>query len=510
MLNVHLRIQFRLNCLKDNIDLLLPYWLELVNLSLSTGSIDCLKSAVITPLLKEADDILDSELYKNYRPVSNLIFLSKLVERCVASRLENHMKTNSLESKHEYAYKKFHSTELLLVNVVDSLLSAFDQKLATVLLLLDLSAAFDTVDQDKLLNMLHYDIGITGTVYKWFHSFLKGRSQRVKVNNSYSDPTSLDYGVPQGSVLGPPLFNIYVRSFYSYVQALSYDVEGFADDHQLYKMFLPTFQSHVLGSTINSCLQSVAEWMNEYFLKLNGPKTKILVLAPPSIMPLIEIHGIFMENKYMTFVRSAKNLGVWLDENLDFKTHIHKVVSSGFMTIRDISKIKKFLPHEMLCGVVCSLVLMKLDYCNALYYHLNSNEMNMLQAVQNAAIRLISGGHKYDRIPISPLFDRYHWLRIRERAVFKLCLIVHKCVWGFAPDSLREKIVVSNPRTFNLVEKNFASVFGQRAFSRAGPKLWNSLPLQMRLEQDTSKFKKLLKSFLMTEADNFYHRINMR
>jgi hypothetical protein len=98
--------------------------------------------------LKEADDILDSELYKNYRPVSNLIFLSKLVERCVASRLENHMKTNSLESKHEYAYKKFHSTELLLVNVVDSLLSAFDQKLATVLLLLDLSAAFDTVDQD--------------------------------------------------------------------------------------------------------------------------------------------------------------------------------------------------------------------------------------------------------------------------------------------------------------------------------------------------------------------------
>ena len=135
---------------------------------------------------------------------------------------------------------------------------------------------------------------------------------------------------------------------------------------------------------------------------------------------------------------------------------------------------------------------------------------SMLQAVQNAAIRLISGGHKFDRIPISPLFERYHWLRIRERVVFKLCLIVHKCVWGFAPDSLREKIVVSNPRTFNLVEREFTSVFGQRAFSRAGPKLWNCLPIKMRLEQDTSKFKKLLKSFLMTRADFLYHRINMR
>ena len=180
------------------------------------------------------------------------------------------------------------------------------------------------------------------------------------------------------------------------------------------------------------------------------------------------------------------------------------------MTIRDIYKIKKFLPNDMLCGVVCSLVLMKLDYCNALLYNLNNNEINMLQAVQNAAIRLISGGHKFDRIPISPLFERYHWLRIRERVVFKLCLIVHKCVWGFAPDSLREKIVVSNPRTFNLVEREFTSVFGQRAFSRAGPKLWNCLPIKMRLEQDTSKFKKLLKSFLMTGANLLYHRINMR
>ena len=124
-----------------------------MNLSLSTGSMDCIKSAVISPLLKEADGVVDVEVFKNFRPVSNLVFISKLIERCVATRLKQHMKDNKLDSKNAYGYKERHSTELLLVKVVDGLLTAFDKKKATVLLLLDLSAAFDTVDQNKLLHM---------------------------------------------------------------------------------------------------------------------------------------------------------------------------------------------------------------------------------------------------------------------------------------------------------------------------------------------------------------------
>ena len=499
------------NLLKDNLDLLLPYWVILVNLSLSTGSMECLKSSVVGPLLKEADDLMDTDEYKNYRPVSNLIFLGKLIERCVATRLEKHMKINLLESKHEYGYKTGHSTEMLLVNVVDDLLTAFDKKQATVLLLLDLSAAFDTVDQDKLLSILENEIGITGIAYTWFESYLRGRTQRVKVNNCYSEVTSLDYGLTQGSVLGPPLFNIYVRPFYSFVHALQFNVEGFADDHQLFKHFFPMFQTQVLSSEINNCLKAVSEWMSTFFLKLNKSKTKILVLGPFSVLSEIEIHGMFMEDQCIRFVTSAKNLGVWLDENLDFKVHIRKVVSSCFMVIRDISKIKKFLPQESLCIVVCSLVLSILDYCNALYYNLNASEIKMLQSVQNAAIRLISGGHKYDRKSITPLFEKHHWLRIRERIVFKLCLLVHKCVLGIAPESLKDKIVpLPHQRTHKLLEKKFESDYGKRSFSCAGPKLWNNLPASIRTEKDTTKFKKSLKSYLMTDAEDFHSRVLMR
>ena len=493
----------------ENIDILIPYWLELVNLSLSTGSIDCLKSAVIGPLLKEADDVVDADIFKNFRPVSNLIFLSKLIERCVATRLKNHMKDNNLESKHEYGYKECHSTELLLIKVVDGLLTAFDKKQATVLLLLDLSAAFDTVDQTKLLRMLRHDIGLSGTVFKWFESFITGRSQRVKINESYSDVELLLFGLAQGSVLGPPLFNIYIRSLYPYIHALRYEIEGFADDHQLFKSFLPVFQTEVLGNGINDCMQAVAMWMNEYFLKLNKSKTKILVLAPPSVMSSIVIKGTFIESSCIRFVNCAKNLGVWLDENLDFGTHVRKVVSSSFMVIRAIYKIKSFLPREYLCTIVCSLVLSKLDYCNALYYKINKNELALLQSVQNAAIRLIGGRQKYDRVSLSPLYEELHWLKIEERIVFKLCLIVHKCVWGSAPESYNDLIVMSNPRTLKLVEKKFSTIYGKRAFSCAGPKLWNCLPIHIRKENDTNTFKKLLKSFLITDADGFYRHVNM-
>ena len=384
----------------QNVDILLPFWLELVNLSLTMGSMDCLKSAIIIPLLKELDDFIDTEVFKNYRPVSNLLFLSKLVARCVAPRLDKHMIDNNLQSKYQYGYKKGHSTEMLLVNVANSFLSAFDNKQATVLLLLDLSAAFDTVDQDKLLNILNNEIGITGTALKWFSSFLKGRTQKVMINGSYSNMESLDFGVAQGSVLGPGLFNIYTKPLYPHVHASGFEVEGYADDHQLLKNFIPVFQTMVLGSAVNDCLHKVSEWMSSFFLQLNKSKTKILVLAPPSIMSSIHIHGTFLDEGCIRFVGCAKNMGVWLDELLDFKSHIKKVVASCFKVLREISKIKSFLPRECLNTLVTSLVISKLDYCNALFYKIGSSEINMLQAVQNAAIRLVYGRFKYDRAPI--------------------------------------------------------------------------------------------------------------
>ena len=294
--------------LSSCIETFAPYWLEIVNLSLELGDMDGLKNAVLIPLIKELNSTVDTENYKNYRPVSNLLFVSKLIERIVQTRLEKHMIRNGLVNDKNYAYSKNHSTEHLLLKVVNDLYLAFDQSQPTVVVLLDLSAAFDTVDHSKLLYILEHEIGIIGTSLRWFESFLKGRGQKVKIGEEYSEILELLYGVAQGSVLGPQLFKIYIRSLYKYVEPTKYTIEGFADDHQLIKQFLISLQVKALGVNIQDLLLHIGEWMNEYFLCLNQSKTKILVIAPPSLQPEIIIRGVFLENTCIRFVDSAKNL----------------------------------------------------------------------------------------------------------------------------------------------------------------------------------------------------------
>ena len=251
--------------LTNNLDLFIPIWTNIVNLSLAQGTMECLKSAVLIPLIKELDDLIDTDILNNYRPVSNLVFISKLIERVVAIRLENHMRENNLNINKQYSYKKGHSTEMLLVKVVNDLLIACDKKSATLLILLDLSAAFNTVDQHKMLQILQNEIGIQGIALCWFKSFLCSRTQKVKIENLYSSTETLLYGVPQGSVLGPVLFNIYIRSLYQPVQSLGFDIEGFADDHQLRLQLNPIFQIRSLGHKIQQCFDVITNWMNQYF-----------------------------------------------------------------------------------------------------------------------------------------------------------------------------------------------------------------------------------------------------
>ena len=178
--------------MRENFEILKPTIVELVNLSLETGNCEGVKTADIIPLLKNSK--LDANNLKNYRPVSNLTFIGKLIERVVHKRLEEHFKINNLDIKEQSAYKKNNSTETLLVRLTNDLLIAADKKSATVLMLLDLSAAFDTVDHSILLKILQREIGITGTALKWFKSFLTGRSQRIRIGSTLSEEIELSFG----------------------------------------------------------------------------------------------------------------------------------------------------------------------------------------------------------------------------------------------------------------------------------------------------------------------------
>ena len=495
---------------KVDLDIFIPIWTKLVNISLEEGSMELLKSGVLVPLIKQLDDLAGKDKEKNYRPVTNLQFVGKLIERVVKKRLNEHMVDQELESDFEHGYKEGHSTETLLLEAIDELLMSCDKGLPSVIMLLDLSAAFDTIDQEKLLSILREEIGIDGTALKWFESFIKDRTQRVKIRDSYSETGRLIYGEPQGSVLGPPLFNIYIRSLKRHVDPSKFSIYGFADDHQLIKTFLPVLQVQALDGDINKCFELITEWMNSYFLKLNASKTKILIIAPPSLRHTIKIQGTFIEEACIRFDRNAKNLGVIIDDELSFKEHIGKVVTSCFVVIRKLSKIKEFLTFEQLRTAVSAFIFSVLDYCNSLFFGLEANLIDKLQSVQNAAARLVKGRNGF-KGSTSEFIRKCHWLRVKERIVFKICLVVHKCLHGKAPKCLTELLKYSgSSRTMKLEQPAYKGSFGSRCFRRVGPKVWNLLPMKIRVEKDTEEFKKQLKTFLFDGFHHFEQKLNER
>ena len=263
---------------KSLLDSPLPAITTVVNNSLRSGVVpNILKRAIIIPSLKKAS--LDHNILKNYRPVSNLSF--KILERVVSKQLTDYMNVHNLHESLQSAYKQFHSTETALLKVHNDILWAMEKQGVTILVLLDLSSAFDTIDHDILLKRLHDVIGIQDTLLNWFKSYLSDRSQSVLINGKFSSEQYLHFGVPQGSVLGPLLFVIYVLPLGKIVRQFDMNLHIYADDTQIYVSVCPTSSKGVAQAKLKleDCVHHVQLWMSHNFLKLNADKTEVMVLG---------------------------------------------------------------------------------------------------------------------------------------------------------------------------------------------------------------------------------------
>ena len=485
---------------KDIIEDLLPYLCDLVNKSLKTGSVDGVKDCVIIPLLKKAG--IDPETLNHYRPVTNEVFISKLVETVVSIRLSGHMTLNNLHSKYQHAYKKFHGTETLLLKVVNDILIGFDGNSATVLLLIDLSAAFDTVDIDKLLNILENDIGIKGTALLLFKSFLTGRTQCVKIENILSDTIPVLFGVPQGSVLGPILFNIYISSLSLLIKNFGFNTSGYADDNNAYQSFALTFQYHVISTQLPNLLTQIHQWMNLYFLKLNPEKTEIIMFLPQQLKDAPTINGcIFTDGSCVRFSDFVKNLGFIMDKFLHMDVHVNNVVSLCYKLLTDIGKVRHLLSRKHTELLVHAVISSRLDYCNSLLYAANKTLINKLQKVQNAAARIVSNRRKHDSV--SDVLVDLHWLRVDARIIFKLLVFCYKCVSNMAPACLCDLIDIRDRDRCLFSYTNYQSEQARKSFSYMAPKLWNNLPDPIRFSSSLPVFKRAIKYLLFNNFNDF-------
>ena len=338
---------------------------NLVNVSLATGKFPkSFKHASVTPLIKKSN--LDCNLKSNYRPISNLVYESKLLERCVSKQLNCFLSSNKLHEGYQSAYRPHHSTETALLRVQNDILVSMEKKEVTLLVLLDLSAAFDTVDHVILLNRLQ-KIGVTGLSLDWFRSYLSERTQAVVINNVSSEPANLTCGVPQGSVLSPILFNIYTQPLGEIARKYGVYYHFYADDTQLYISF-SVKESNTSVIHLSKCIEDIRSWMQSNLLMLNDSKTEVILLGSRQQLSKFNDLQVSVGNVAIKPCSKVKNLGVIFDSNMSMEDHVSNVCKSSYSYIRLLGKLRKYVDKATSIKVTHAFVTSRLDYCNSMAY----------------------------------------------------------------------------------------------------------------------------------------------
>ena len=490
--------------LKECIDVLIVFLTAMCNASLTEGHLpQSQRHAVVTPLLKKLH--LDQAELKNYRPVSNLSFMSKVVERMVADRLNQYLQVHDLMPRLQSAYRRHHSTETALLRVISDLCSSADNREVSLLGLLDLSAAFDCVDHDILLSRLEKTFGITEVALSWIRSFLTTRTQQVCFGGVLSAISQITCGVPQGSVLGPLLYLLYTAELFQIIAEDGLNAHSYADDTQVY-ISSRADSALIVVQRFTRCVQRIDDWMTCNRLKMNADKTQLIWVGTRQQLAKVKIDGIQMIAAYVSVSNTVSNLGVQLDDQLTMNNHVSALCRSCFFQLRQLWTVRRSLTTEVTKTLVHAFISSRLDYCNSLLFDIGEGLLNKLQHIQNSAARLVTGTRKFEHI--TPVLCALHWLPIRQRIRFKIATFVYKCLHGLAPSYLADDCILissmigrqqlrSASSQLLFIPRTRTANLGPRAFGVSGPTVWNSLPAALHDPGlSIGAFRKRLKTYL--------------
>ena len=257
-----------------------------------------------------------------------------------------------------------------------------------MLTMLDLSAAFDTLDHDILILRLSFTFGLSDNVLNWFKSYLSDRKQKIKIDNFYSDDIPISFGVPQGSVLGPLLFTMYMYPLSKLINSEKFGYHLYADDTQLYCSFKPS-SLNVTLSDVQSMTDDVNNWMVSNKLKMNCDKTEVMLCGTRAKLKNIDTDSIVVCNDLISLSSHVRNLGFFFDQNFNLNVHISQIRKSCYFEIRRISHLRPFIDEKSTIQLIISLVFSRLDYCNCLFYNMSEENFQKLQVVQNHCARLV-------------------------------------------------------------------------------------------------------------------------
>ena len=309
--------------------------------------------------------------------------------------------------------------------------------------------------------------------------------------------------------MGPLIFTTYILPLGNVIRKYNLSFHIYADDTQMYISFDPGNQAECVNAlkTLEMCIKDIQVWMTANMLKLNMEKTEFLIIGSKHNLSLYPNLSLHVGTTVVEPAHSVRNLGISMDSDGSMTSQVRGLCRTLNYQLWNIARIRKYLDQDSCHHIVRSLVTSRLDYGNSLLFGITGVQINHLQRIQNKAARIICGARRSEHI--SPYLARLHWLRVHQRVNFKLLVIIYQCVNGSAPKYLSSDIVfhrthsIRNLRSTTDLTRLYIPrtkrAFGDRAFTVAGPKLWNNLPIQIREARSIFIFKKLLKTHLFTQ-----------
>lgn len=475
---------------------------DIINTSISTCTVpEAWKLAIVRPLPKTTAPVD----IKDLRPISLLPCLSKILEKAVCTQLTAYLERNRILPEVQSGFRKGRGTVTALLDVTDNILCSQDQGMATLLVLLDFSRAFDSININLLMSKLSY-YGFDNKALRWFDSYLSERYQYVKLNLNdgstlTSDKLPVKRGVPQGSILGPLLFVLYSADITTQIVNCKYHI--YADDIQVYISFKPCEIDSAIVK-LNEDLARIAAWSTNNCLLLNPSKTKYLILG--SAHQLAKIHpsiNVMLRDAPVDRVYEARNLGLLMDCNLRFEKHVANSVSQCFYKLKVLYKIRPFINEKLRMELVESLILSKLNYMDVVFGpRLLAKTQKLVQRVQNACARFC-----FDiplRAHVTPFLNKYSLLKMKHRRKLHMACLLFGIINFETPSYLYEKLSWMDSRRSResrqcavqlAIQRHRSGAF-RGSFRYLASKCWNNIPPPIRSLQSTQSFKIKLKKFI--------------
>lgn len=472
--------------------------LHIFKFSFMTSSFPSLwKSALICPIPK----IKNPLTFSDYRPINLLCSFSKLFEKIVASQINAYLESQQKLDPYQSAYRKNHGTHTSLHRLIHRAKKASNDQKISIMVFFDFSKAFDRVHHDTLIKILR-SLNFSETVLKWIESYLLNRKQAIKLSKNTSTSWSeINRGVPQGSVLGPLFFSLYIICFRKILRHCNYNI--YADDIQI-SCECNLAELHDGIEKVNDDITRMVEWTKELKLLLNGSKTKAMIVGTTLAVNDINLHEtpkIRVDGCDIHFSTEIKHLGVILSNDLSWKREAESKSKRVFRTLHMLKFSRHILPSGIRTQLIKTLIFPIFDYCCTVTCDMTKDSNAILQRSLNSCVRFACNIKRRDHV--TPYYANLGWMKIDVRRKFFICCLIYKIISTKSPIymleglQLKKNIVTRATRSDPLeIFIPFCRLeFLKKSFFIKGPEIWNSLPSQIRQQRNIGLFKKHLWDF---------------